>query len=76
MDAVERWAYGTDVIDKEVFRKRYLQHEEDVLEFFAGRTDFLAMDISQGNPWQPLCEFLQLPVPKLAFPHLNRRTPD
>ena len=76
MDAVERWAYGTDVIDKEVFQKRYLQHQEQVLDYFSGRPDFLTMDISEGNPWPQLCEFLQLPVPDLAFPHLNRRRPE
>ena len=76
MDAVERWAYGTDVIDKELFQKRYLQHQQQVLEYFAGRSDFLTMDISEGNPWPQLCEFLKLPVPNRAFPHLNRRIPD
>jgi len=24
--------------------------------------------------WEPLCEFLQLPVPDEPFPHLNDRT--
>ncbi|MGH8614822.1 MAG: sulfotransferase family protein [Gammaproteobacteria bacterium] len=73
MDAMSRWAYGTDAIDKEVHQERYLQHQEQVLGYFSGRPDFLAIDISQGNPWQKLCEFLQLPVPQVAFPHLNRR---
>lgn len=73
LDALERWAFGTNVFDKEVFQKRYLQHQEQVLGYFSGRPDFLAMDISEGNPWQQLCEFLQLPVPQVAFPHLNRR---
>ncbi len=31
----------------------------------------LVYQVSQG--WQPLCEFLQLPVPDQAFPHLNDR---
>lgn len=31
----------------------------------------LVYQVSQG--WQPLCEFLQLPVPDRAFPHLNDR---
>ncbi|MGH8614817.1 MAG: sulfotransferase [Gammaproteobacteria bacterium] len=70
---LERWAYGTDVLGEEVFQKRYLQHQEQVLGYFAGRQDFLAIDISEGNPWHKLCEFLQLPVPQVAFPHLNRR---
>lgn len=74
MDAVERWAFGTDVIDRDVFQKRYLQHQDQVFRFFSGRADLLTMDVSQANPWQRLCEFLQLPVPDRAFPHLNRRS--
>lgn len=73
MPAEARWAYGIGAINAETFQKRYLQHQEQVPEYFSGRPDFLAMDISEGNSWQRLCEFLQLPVPNVAFPHLNRR---
>ena len=74
MDAVERWAFGTDVIDKDVFQKRYLRHQDEILEYFSGRADLLTLDLSEADPWQRLCEFLHLPVPDLAFPHLNRRS--
>jgi hypothetical protein len=26
---------------------------------------------SVGDGWEPLCEFLELPVPDTPFPHLN-----
>jgi hypothetical protein len=71
--AVERWAYGTDRIDKDVLRARYMQHQEEVLKYFLGRKDFLVIDITRGDPWPQLCEFLDLPVPEVPFPHLNRR---
>ncbi len=32
----------------------------------------LVWSVSEG--WQPLCEFLELPVPKELFPHINDRT--
>lgn len=73
MHAIDRWAYDTDMVDREIFQQRYIQHQEQVLEYFSGRPDFLTIDISQGNPWQQLCKFLQLPVPDVDFPHLNRR---
>lgn len=73
MYAWDRWAFGTDTIDIEVFQKRYLQHQEQVLDYFSGRSDFLAIDITRGDSWQKLCEFLQLPVPQVPFPHLNHR---
>jgi hypothetical protein len=31
----------------------------------------LVFDVSEG--WKPLCEFLNLPVPKEDFPHLNKK---
>lgn len=31
----------------------------------------LVYEVSQG--WQPLCDFLGLPVPEVDFPHLNKR---
>jgi len=73
IDAVDRWAYGTEVVDREAFQKRYLQHQERVLEYFSGRSDFLTLDVAEGNAWERLCAFLELPVPDVAFPHLNRR---
>ena len=29
---------------------------------------------SATEGWEPLCEFLELPVPDIAFPHVNDRT--
>jgi hypothetical protein len=29
---------------------------------------------SAGEGWEPLCEFLELPVPETPFPHINDRT--
>jgi Sulfotransferase domain len=29
---------------------------------------------SAAEGWEPLCEFLELPVPDIAFPHVNDRT--
>lgn len=72
MPAVTRCAYGIGAINAETFQKRYLQHQEQVLEYFSGRPDFLAIDISHGNPWQRLCGFLQLPVPRQANIFDNR----
>jgi hypothetical protein len=29
---------------------------------------------SAGEGWEPLCEFLELPIPETTFPHINDRT--
>jgi len=37
--------------------------------------DMLWYDICGGDGWEPLCEFLGLPVPNRGFPFKNRTTP-
>ena len=71
--ALDQWAYGTSDISRDVLIKRYIQHEEQVREYFRGRNDYLAIDLSVGNPWKELCTFLRLPIPNLSFPHKNRK---
>lgn len=73
MHATTRWAYGLDHIDRDVFIKRYMLHQESVSEYFSGRSDILFMDVNEENPWQKLCNFLALPTPNIYFPFLNRR---
>lgn len=43
--------------------KSYFKHRQD---------DLLVMNICAGEGWEKLCPFLGLPVPKTAFPHLNK----
>lgn len=70
--SVDRWAYGQDRPDAAVLCGRYLRHRGEVFDYFAGRRDFMALDLGQGNPWHPLCRFLGLPEPSIPFPHCNR----
>jgi hypothetical protein len=51
---------------------RYLQHQASVFEYFAGRSNFVALDWEAGDGWKELCEFLGEPVPDVPFPHSNR----
>lgn len=73
LDSVIQWAYGTKRIDRETYRDRYDRHNREVLEYFGDRKDLLVIDVTRGNPWPALCEFLKLPEPDAPFPHLNRR---
>jgi hypothetical protein len=51
----------------------FRKHEASVRSYFAGRPrDLLVMDITAGDGWDPLCEFLGRPVPDVAFPWRNR----
>lgn len=71
--SVMQWAHDTENLNKEIIRARYLRHEREVFEYFGDRKDLLAIDVSGGNPWPVLCDFLGLPQPDVPFPHLNRR---
>ncbi len=69
----EVWFYGTDKIDKEVFIKKYLDHNAEVLDYFKDRhEDLLIMDICSGDGWQELCNFLDKPIPEGPFPYINK----
>ena len=56
-------------------RFRYVKelHEDNVRRYFHERPDdLLVLDVSDGDPWQPLCAFLGVDVPTDPFPHTNR----
>lgn len=62
--------YGIYDYNETVFKHKYLSHEMAVLKYFEHRpNDLLVMDISGGDGWNQLCEFLHLPEPDEAFPH-------
>lgn len=60
--------------DEEAMRSRFLQHNQEVVAYFAGRDDLLVMDITEGDGWSKICNFLERPVPDMPFPHHNRNT--
>ena len=50
----------------------YLDHQHSVFKYFAGRTDFLTIDISQSGSLEKLLQFLEIRVESAGdFPHLN-----
>ena len=48
-----------------------LRHNEDVRRTIAPER-LLVWDVREG--WEPLCDFLELPVPDVPLPHINDRT--
>lgn len=53
----------------------YREHHDGVDEWFEARAgDLLRLDLTEHpDPWQPLCEFLELERPDADFPSSNRR---
>jgi hypothetical protein len=67
---------GVMNVDLDGWRTEYLRHEAVVRAYFANRpSDLLVLDITAGQGWEPLCEFLDHPVPNAPFPWKNRFLP-
>jgi hypothetical protein len=65
--------YGAVQFNRDRFLYVYDTHVRNVRAYFATRpSDFLSINIIDGQGWQTLCAFLGLPVPDVSFPHLNR----
>lgn len=66
--------YGRLEWDRRAFLRAYHQHVETVLDYFEQRPGaLLVLDIIGGEGWEPLCDFLEVPVPHVPFPHENVR---
>ena len=61
-------------LDKEQFVAAYQRHNQEIRTYFGDRTDLLVVNFEEGDGWTPLCDFLDVKVPDLPFPHANRQT--
>lgn len=74
--AVRDLAYGSSTPKEFLYRKRFVEHNARVQAEIPGQR-LLVIDIVGGEGWERLCPFLDVPVPKLPFPHINRtKSPD
>lgn len=59
-------------IDVESWVKEREDHHKSIEDYFQGRKKkLLIIDICGGEQWKPLCEFLELPIPNVAFPNVD-----
>jgi hypothetical protein len=71
---LRRALYGAETFDASRFAEAWRRHGDEVRAHFRQRPgQLLILDICGGAGWEPLCRFLELPVPRLPFPHQNRR---
>lgn len=59
-------------VDEPAWRTEWDDHVRRVRAHFAGRPDFLEVDLTAGPGWGPLCRLLDLPEPVDPFPWANR----
>jgi len=65
--------YGTPDFNEKILRKRFVEHQEKVLQYFKDRPeDFITLNFSLGDGWEKLCMFLGVNMPDIPFPHLNK----
>lgn len=71
---IQRAVYGHSGPEghKDDYIDVYRAHNQAVRDHFAGRDDrFLEVCWEQGDGWEALAAFLQLPAPDRPFPHAN-----
>ena len=67
--------YGTDNYDRDKCGSAFKKHNDQVLRYFKGREqDLLVMNISAGDGWVKLCQFLHKPILRVAFPKRYTKT--
>ena len=63
-------------VDEPAWRAHWTRHVEGVRTYFAGRDDFLELDLIACPDWSPLCDFLGVARPATTFPWANRADPE
>ncbi|MCR9279914.1 MAG: hypothetical protein NXH85_18295 [Pseudomonadaceae bacterium] len=61
---------GGDINDREAVIAAFNEHNEEVKRSFASDR-VLVFEAKHG--WQPLCQFLDVPVPTTDYPHINSK---
>ena len=57
---------------EELLAEAYTRHKNQVLDYFQNRSDdLLIINIIDGEGWEKLCPFLDVPIPTLEFPHVT-----
>ena len=65
-----RGTFASGSADSDQMIETMLRHNEEVKASIAPER-LLVWNVAEG--WEPLCEFLQVPVPEEPLPHINDR---
>jgi len=73
--AMREWIYGVayPLGNEKIYTDRYDQHNQEVINYFKERPDdLLVFNITQGDGWDKLCDFLGADYQAQKFPRKNR----
>ena len=63
--------FNTTEFTKDSFTKYYRDYNNKVREHFKGKSNFLELNICNGDGWELLCPFLEKEIPDKQFPKSN-----
>lgn len=72
---LHEWIYGRGNLcgNEQLYLQKFRNHQEAVMDYFSDRPDdLLIFSLARGDGWRELCEFLDVGVPEMAFPHENK----
>lgn len=73
--SLSRWFYGVDYFDQASYKKKFIQHENQLYKFFEKRPDdLLILDLDKDTGWEKLCHFVGKPMPDVPYPSSNPRS--
>jgi glycosyltransferase involved in cell wall biosynthesis len=61
-------------VEEAAWREEWEQHVAGARSYFAGRDDFLEIDLTAAPDWSPICDLLGAAEPTTPFPWVNRST--
>jgi hypothetical protein len=66
---MRNYFYNGQVYDQSIFADAFIKHKNEVT---AKANPLLVFNLCDGDGWEPLCGFLDKPIPDYPFPHVNR----
>jgi hypothetical protein len=73
--SMNEWIYGARCPqgNEVLYITRYERHNKEVLEYFKDRADdILVFQLTEGDGWKKLCQFLHKDIPTVEFHHENK----
>lgn len=60
--------YGDIKFNEERLTQIYINHHNEVQEYFKCKENLLVLQLEEKNKWELLCNFLDKPIPNIKYP--------